>query len=99
MSIPRKRFASGVTDDQVASALDAAQDEFACWRMMPMGGAGTRFVRDPLAGRLHGQSTPEDGTTLSITYHDTPDTGQAAEAAFDNMRAHAGMRAALETIR
>ena len=98
MSKPRKTFRKLVTDDQVHDALEAAQAEFARWRMVPMGHAGTRIIYDPLAGRALGSLTMAEGADLKLTYHDTPLTGDAAKATFDLFRSHAGMRAALETL-
>ncbi len=89
-----------ITDEQVTAAVDAAEDEFKMWRLTPLGGAGSRFVRDPFAGMSLGELVsvrPED--VQHIEYFETEKTGDAARELFNFVRTRAGMRKALETLK
>lgn len=84
-----------ITDDQVFAALEAAQDEFACWRMVPMGDVGSRIIREPQIPPFNDPGA-ETGT---ITMIPISETGKDAKKTFDNFRSCAGMRAALESLK
>ena len=86
-----------ITDEQVSAAIFAAQDEFACWRVVPMGYAGTRVIREPKM-ELPDFEGVICGATATIQVWDFTETGDEAKKLYEFMRRSAGMRAALESV-
>lgn len=82
-----------ITDEQVDAALEAARDEFVCWRLMSMGEAGSRIIREPRT------ELSLDPTSHTATFTMIPlAPGEDAKEIFRFHQSRAGMRAALESL-
>lgn len=85
-----------IIDEQVDAALFAAQDEYACWRMISMG-YGTRVIREPKLELPDFEGIICDATA-TIQVWDFHDADDEAKKLFEFMRRSAAMRAALESV-
>ena len=87
-----------ITDDQVEAAITAAQDEFDRWEFSDMGYAGGRAVRGP-PKVVADYSVAPDAAEVAFEMFPLQGDAKQARSLFNFMRARAGMRKALETLK